>query len=123
MDREHDVLRFSGQTANCLEPAPGVASLSLFALLRADLRPAVRAALRQAAATGERVLHGAFGMEAGDHREAVNVIVEPLPGPEAEGLFLVAFQDAGAVPKSMGAQGWARTWGGSCARWPRSSAR
>lgn len=95
VDREHDVLRFSGQTARYLEPAPGVASLNLFALLHADLRPAVRAALRQAAATGARVLHDALSVEAGDHREAVNVIVEPLPGPEEEGLFLVAFQDAG----------------------------
>ena len=98
VDREHDVLRFSGQTAKYLEPAPGVASLNLFALLHADLRPAVRAALRQAAATGRRVLHDALGLEAGDHHEAVNLIVEPLPGPEDEGLFLVAFQDAGPVP-------------------------
>ena len=94
VDREHDVLRFSGQTAKYLEPAPGIASLNLFALLHADLRPAVRAALRQAAATGARVLHDGLGMEVGDHHEAVNLIVEPLPGPEGDGPFLVAFQDA-----------------------------
>ena len=109
VDREHDVLRFSGQTAKYLEPAPGIASLSLFALLHADLRPAVRAALRQAAATGARVLHDGLAVEAGDHHEAVNVIVEPLPGPEEEGLFLVAFQDAGPVPgaAASGASGLA----------------
>ncbi len=101
VDREHDVLRFSGQTAKYLEPAPGVASLNLFALLHADLRPAVRAALRQAAATGARVRHDSLSVEAGDHQEAVNLIVEPLlPGPEGEGLFLVAFQDAGQVPRA-----------------------
>lgn len=98
VDGEHDVLRFSGQTVKYLEPAPGAASLNLFALLHPDLRPAVRAALRQAATTGARVLHDALGIEAGDHREAVNVIVEPLPGPKDEGLFLVAFQDVGPVP-------------------------
>ena len=105
VDREHDVLRFSGQTAKYLEPAPGIASLNLFALLHADLRPAVRAALQQAAATGARVLHGALSIEAGDHHEAVNVIVEPLPGPEDEGLFLVAFQDAGPFARSAAASG------------------
>ncbi len=44
VDRQHDILRFSGQTAKFLEPASGVASLNLFALLHTDLRfPARRA--------------------------------------------------------------------------------
>ncbi len=107
------MLRFSGQTAKYLEPASGVASLNLFALLHADLRHAVRAALRQAAETGARVLHDALSVEAGDHYEAVNVIVEPLPGPEDEGLFLVAFQDAGPFPRSTAAPGGSGQAGGA----------
>ena len=55
VDRQHDVLRFSGQTAKYLEPTTGAASLNLFNLLHPDLRAVVRAALKRAAATGTRV--------------------------------------------------------------------
>ena len=101
VDRQHDILRFSGQTAKFLEPATGVASLNLFALLHTDLRSAVRAALKEAAATGERVIHEALRIEAGDSIETVNLIVEPLSATGEAGLFLVAFQEtAPTVPVS-----------------------
>ena len=99
VDREHNILRFSGQTAKFLEPATGVASLNLFALLHTDLRSAVRAALKEAAATNERVIHEALPIEAGDGLETFNLIVEPLSTAGEGGLFVVAFQDAApAVP-------------------------
>ncbi len=94
VDRQHEIVRFSGQTAKYLEPAPGVASLHLFALLHADLRTAARAALREAAATGQRVIHERLGVEVGDRPEPLNLIVEPLSGAE-EGLFVIVFQEAG----------------------------
>ncbi|WP_309139781.1 CheR family methyltransferase [Siccirubricoccus sp. G192] len=81
VDRQHDILRFSGHTAKYLEPAPGAASLNLFNLLHTDLRAAARAALKEAAATGERVLHGTVSIEVGEQYEAVNLIVEPLGDP------------------------------------------
>ena len=49
VNRQHDVLRFSGQTGKYLEPATGVASLNLFTLLHPDLRAIVRVALKRAA--------------------------------------------------------------------------
>ena len=100
VDRQNEILRFSGQTAKFLEPATGVATLNLFALLHPDLRPAVRAALKEAAATDERVIHEALCMEVGTNFEAVNLIVEPLSAGADGGLFVVAFQDAGrAAPQ------------------------
>src|SRR6185437_7699420 len=51
IDPQHDILRFSGQTAKYLEPATGAASLNLFTLLHTDLHPVVRDALSRAAAT------------------------------------------------------------------------
>ena len=100
VDRQHEIVRFSGQTARFLEPAPGVASLHLFALLHADLRAAARAALREAAATGQRVIHERLSVETGDRPEPLNLIVEPLTvtptsGAEEEGLFVIVFQEAG----------------------------
>jgi two-component system CheB/CheR fusion protein len=110
IDRQYDVLRFSGQTAKYLEPAAGVASFNLFALLHTDLRPATRAALSRAAATGTRVLHDNLSIEAGEHYATVNLIVEPLPDPEGEGLFVLAFQEIGHIPKeAAGATGDAAT--------------
>ncbi len=100
VDRSHEIVRFSGQTAKYLEPATGVASLHLFALLHADLRTAARAALREAAATGQRVIHERLGVETGGRPELLNLIVEPLAvapmsGAEEEGLFVIVFQEAG----------------------------
>ena len=104
VDRQHDVLRFSGQTAKYLEPVTGVASLNLFALLHADLRPTVRTALKQVAETGARVLRDNLSLEAGEHREAVNLAVELLPGP-GENLFLIAFQEVRPTPKGAAVEG------------------
>lgn len=100
VDRQHEILRFSGQTAKFLEPATGVASLNLFALLHTDLRSAVRAALKEVTATGERVIHEALCIEAGNGFEAVTLIVEPLSAGEG-GLFVVAFQEGGPAAPAM----------------------
>ena len=95
VDRQHDILRFSGQTAKFLQPASGIASLNLFALLHTDLRVAARAALKEAAATGERVIHETLCIEADDSFESLNLIVEPLSAAGEGGLFLLVFQEAG----------------------------
>ena len=95
VDRQHDILRFSGQTARFLQPATGIASLNLFALLHTDLRVAARAALKEATATGERVIHETLCIEADDSFRFLNLIVEPLSAAEGGGLFLLVFQEAG----------------------------
>lgn len=94
VDRQHEVIRFSGDTGKFLQPTAGVASLSLFTLLHADLRAPVRAALKEATATGERVLHEKVCVGVGDRQETMNLIVEPLVGADEPGLFVVAFQEA-----------------------------
>ena len=95
VDRQHDILRFSGQTARFLQPATGIASLNLFALLHTDLRVAARAALKEAAATGERVIYETLRIEAEDNIETLNLIIEPLSAARDGGLFLLVFQEAG----------------------------
>ena len=95
VNRQNDILRFSGQTAKFLQPATGIATLNLFTLLHTDLRAAVRAALKEATATGERVLHEKLCIESGEGYDIVNLIVEPIAAPGDDGLFLVAFQEVG----------------------------
>jgi two-component system CheB/CheR fusion protein len=102
VNRQHDILRFSGRVARFLEPSAGAASLGLFALLHTDLRAAARAALKEAAATGERVVHAALLVGSGGRDEAVNLVVEPLRGDGEESLFVVVFQEAGPVLPVVG---------------------
>jgi two-component system CheB/CheR fusion protein len=47
IDRQHQVLRFSGRTGHYIEHSPGAASLDLFNILRKDLLPTVRAAVQE----------------------------------------------------------------------------
>ena len=108
VDQQHDILRFSGQTARFLEPATGIASLNLFALLHTDLRATARAALKEAAATGERVVHEALCIEADGSFETLNLIVEPLSAAGEGGLFVIVFQEAqpsGAAAREPGSPG------------------
>ena len=92
----HDILRFSGDTAKFLQPATGIASLHLFALLHPDLRSVMRAALREATATGKKVVNQGLSFEVGDRYDKVSLIVEPLSGRDFE-LFVVVFQEAPGI--------------------------
>jgi two-component system, chemotaxis family, CheB/CheR fusion protein len=96
VNRDYDILRFSGDTAKYLGPTTGAASLHLFNLLHPELRVATRAALKQAAATGGRVLHEGLCLEASEPNGAMNLIVEPISDPEEGHMFVVAFQETGA---------------------------
>ena len=101
VNRQHEIVRFSGETGKFLQPASGVASLHLFTLLHTDLRAAVRAALKEATATGERVLYESVCIDVGDRPETMNLIVEPLVGADEPGLFVIAFQEAKLAATSM----------------------
>ena len=93
VNRHYDILRFSGHTAKYLQPTSGAASLHLFNLLHPELRVATRAALKEAAATGERVLQEGLCLEASEPKGAINLIVEPIPDAEEGDMFVVAFQE------------------------------
>jgi two-component system CheB/CheR fusion protein len=117
VDRHYDVLRFSGQTAKYIEPATGAASLNLFNLLHSDLRAPVRAALNQAADSGERVLHGGVMIGVGERNESVNLIVEPLIDGGESDLFVLGFQDVVAPePGSVAAAAYEAAENGGTAR-------
>ncbi len=108
VDRQYDILRFSGQTAKFLQPATGIASLNLFALLHADLRTTARAALREAAATGERTIYESLRIEVDNSVEGLNLVVEPLAAAGEDGLFVIVFQEtepASVAPLATAAPG------------------
>jgi two-component system CheB/CheR fusion protein len=113
VDDHQDVLHFSGRTGKYIQPSPGAASLNLFNLLDASLRPAVRTVLHKAMTSGRKVVEKNVLVAVNGDRQAVNVVVEPLAPTDGSGrFFVVLFQDAGplqphdaeATPGAVGEQ-------------------
>jgi two-component system, chemotaxis family, CheB/CheR fusion protein len=98
VDDHYDVLHFSGRTGKYIQPSPGAASLNLFNLLETSLRPEVRSALHKAMTAGQKVVQDNVFVAVNGGRQAVSIIVEPVPtGDDGGRFFLVLFQDAGPV--------------------------
>jgi two-component system, chemotaxis family, CheB/CheR fusion protein len=97
INRQHEVLRFSGRTGHYIEHSPGAASLNLFNILRKDLLPTVRAAVQTAFASRQPVVHEDLVVAINDHSKIVNLIIEPIYQEAEAELYAVAFQDRGFV--------------------------
>lgn len=89
VDRNHDVVRFSGETDKYLGPSPGTASLNLFSLIRKSLRMPARAALQKALAMQATVRHENLTVQVNGRRQSLDLLVEPL----GDGYFAVAFAE------------------------------
>ena len=89
VDRNHDVVRLSGETDKYLGPSPGTASLNLFSLVRKPLRTPARSALQNALTTQAAVRHENLMIQTGGQRRWLDLIVEPLDA----GHFAVAFDE------------------------------
>ena len=97
IDRQHEVLRFSGSEArHYIEPSPGAANLHLFSILHKTLRPAVRSAVQRALATRETILTDNLAIRIDGKSRAVTLIVEPIldSGAKERDICVVAFRDA-----------------------------
>jgi two-component system CheB/CheR fusion protein len=94
VDETMTVLQFRGRTAPYLEPAPGMASLDLFRMLREGLLADVRAALTQAKAENTAVAREAVQVPNGPKLRQVKVEVIPFKVPPSGiRFFLVLFQE------------------------------
>ena len=81
IDRSHEVTRFPGaETGHYLKPSQGTASLNLFSIAHKSLRSAVRAAVSQALADGQRVVKETLTIRSDDEARALTLIVEPIGG-------------------------------------------
>src|SRR5262249_33747958 len=87
-----------------LEPAPGMASLDLFRMVREGLLAEVRAALNQSKAENAPVVRDAVRITEGTQVRRVRVEVMPFKVPPAGvRFFLVLFQDAPQPPGGQAA--------------------
>jgi two-component system CheB/CheR fusion protein len=93
-DETMTVLQFRGRTAPYLEPAPGMASLDLFRMLREGLLAEVRVAVNQAKTDNTIVVREGLQMTDGTATRIVRVEVVPFKVPPSGArFFLVLFQD------------------------------
>ncbi len=102
IDETMAVLQFRGRTAPYLEPAPGLASLDLFRMLREGLLAEVRAGVNQA-----RTQDTTATRTARRATDNVAVRVEVIPfkvPPSGVRFFLVLFQDVSAAPAAAAAE-------------------
>ncbi|AMV23331.1 Chemotaxis protein methyltransferase Cher2 [Gemmata sp. SH-PL17] len=95
VDETMTVLQFRGRTASYLEPAPGMATLDLFRMLREGLLAEVRAATNQAKAENAVVTREGIQLTEGTTARTVRVEVVPFKvPPSGVRFFLILFQDA-----------------------------
>src|SRR5262249_32068731 len=99
VDETMTVLQFRGRTAPYLEPAPGMASLDLFRMLREGLLAEVRAATTQAKSENAVVVRDGLRVSEGETVRQVRVEVIPFKvPPSGVRFFLVLFHEAGRSP-------------------------
>ncbi|VTR92856.1 signal transduction histidine kinase with and activity : Protein-glutamate methylesterase OS=Anabaena variabilis (strain ATCC 29413 / PCC 7937) GN=Ava_0314 PE=4 SV=1: CheB_methylest: CheR_N: CheR: PAS_10 [Gemmata massiliana] len=95
VDETMTVLQFRGRTASYLEPAPGMATLDLFRMLREGLLAEVRAATNQAKAENSVITRDGIQLTEGTTARTVRVEVVPFKvPPSGVRFFLILFQDA-----------------------------
>ncbi len=95
IDRQHQILSFSGQTGKYLDPSPGAASLNFFHLIQKALRPTARILLQEAFSTHQRVFKENIPFEANGISDIVTLIVEPIISTTGEAIhYVVIFQQA-----------------------------
>ena len=117
VDRQHQILRFSGSEArHYLEPSPGAANLNLFTLLQKTLRPAVRSAVEQAFTGRKAVVNGDLTIQIDGKSRSLMLIVEPILSNGVSNLCVVAFRDTSPlvrapVPEAASATDAASTLG------------
>jgi len=89
-----DVVHFSSHTGRFLEPAYGSPTANLFELARPGWSLELRSALRRCIETG-RPIEQERSVIIGDNRLSppVKLIVEPLPGPDTDPLYMIVFVD------------------------------
>jgi two-component system CheB/CheR fusion protein len=94
VDEAMTVIQFRGRTSAFLEPAPGMATLDLFRMLREGLLADVRAATMQAKAENSVVVREGLRITEGDAVRLARVEVVPIKVPTSGArFFLILFQD------------------------------
>jgi len=99
VNAEGDVLYIHGHTGRYLEPPAGEPSGSIHKMAREGLRLELSSGMRKALTQKEPVRYERLRLRTSDGTALVNLIIEPMPGPDAvKGVLLVLFED---VPETQ----------------------
>src|SRR5262249_15552862 len=109
IDETMTVLQFRGRTSAYLEPAPGMATLDLFRMLREGLLAELRSAINKAKTENAAVVRERIRVLDGDTMRLVKAEVLPFK-VSAAGVrfFLVLFQDMPAAETTVTAEAVSR---------------
>jgi len=98
VNRDGDVVYYSGKTGKYLEPPAGIPTRQLLTLARKGLRLDLRTAFREAVETGHSATREGVAVENETGGvQIVNILVEPLAENNGEPLYLILFIDQGPV--------------------------
>jgi two-component system, chemotaxis family, CheB/CheR fusion protein len=98
VDRDFEVLHFSGRTRGYLEPATGAASLNLVNLVHRDLRLDLRSVLHRSAEEMQRIESPLVPVRDNGHSTLVKLVAEPLVEGTDLAALMILFQEAGPLP-------------------------
>lgn len=98
VNRDGDVVHYSGRTGKYLEPTAGAPTRQLLAMARQGLRLDLRTALREAIESDTRITRTGAVESEDDRVQRVTLTVEPLhDSGGTDRLFLVVFSDTGPL--------------------------
>jgi two-component system CheB/CheR fusion protein len=95
VNREGDVVHYSGGTGRYLEAAAGAPTRDLLAMARRGIRLDLRSLLQEAMEHGRPAQRLVMATDGEDRVQPVMITVEPVGDEAAEPLFLVLFADQG----------------------------
>lgn len=100
INREADVVHFSGRTGKYLEAPAGLPTRNLFALARGRLMLSLRSAVHETWDTGREAVRRRVGIDVEGEAQEVDITVEPLMELDGQAYFVVVFADVGPSPDS-----------------------
>ncbi|HKD67349.1 MAG TPA: chemotaxis protein CheB [Candidatus Binataceae bacterium] len=94
INEDLEVVQFRGRIGGLLEPAPGLATLNLIKMARADLRLVLQGALYEARKRGGPVRKERLEFKHEGRNRRINIEITPLKIPDtATGYYLVLFEE------------------------------
>ena len=105
VDRDYEVLHFSGRTGRYLEPATGAATLNLLNLVHRDLRLDLRSALHRTIDEMGRVESALIPVRNNGDSTLTKLIVEPIVENGDLTAIMVLFQEAGPLAEAPASAG------------------
>jgi two-component system CheB/CheR fusion protein len=98
INSDGDLLQSSGRTGKYLELPSGTPDTNIFSMARPGLRLELRTGLQRAITSGQRVGRPKVTVGTNGGRQEIHLYIQPIRfGPPSEALYLIVFQDLGAV--------------------------